>query len=250
MSAWPNTAAELEAAQIELARRAGRVEPWRPPDGSYSVGATFVAFSTARALASSRSERAWAAAVLFSAGRSPASAVVAGEVGAGYVVGYLALREGPLLERAVRSLPFSPDVLLVNATGRDHPRRAGLTLHLGAVLDVPTVGVTDRPLRAEDVEPGEERGSAAPLELDGEVVGYRLRTRRGSRSVCVHGAWRTDADTARRVVMEAAHRARTPEPLRLARFVARSRRARDEGRLPPGWTQDLLRNPRFRDASR
>lgn len=257
MSAWPKTADELEAAQVELARRAGRVDPWRPPGRPYSVGAAFVAFSTARALASSGprtatagSERAWAAAVLFSGGRRTASAVVAGQAGWGYAVGYLALREGTLLEGAVRALPFPPDVLLVNATGRDHPRRAGLALHLGAVLDVPTVGVTDRPLRAEDVAPGDARGSAAPLELDGEVVGYRLRTRRGARPVCAHAGWRTDAETAREVVMGSVHRARTPEPLRVARFVARSRRARDEGRLPPGWTQDLMRDPRFREASR
>jgi deoxyribonuclease V len=30
------------------------------------------------------------------------------------------------------------DALLVDATGRDHPRRAGLALHLGAMLDLPT----------------------------------------------------------------------------------------------------------------
>jgi deoxyribonuclease V len=32
-----------------------------------------------------------------------------------------------------------PDVLLVNATGRDHPRQAGLGVQLGAVLGLPTV---------------------------------------------------------------------------------------------------------------
>jgi deoxyinosine 3'endonuclease (endonuclease V) len=42
----------------------------------------------------------------------------------------------------VRALPVVPEVLVVNATGRDHPRRAGLALHLGAVLRLPTVGVT------------------------------------------------------------------------------------------------------------
>jgi deoxyribonuclease V len=35
-------------------------------------------------------------------------------------------------------------VLLVNATGRDHLWRAGLALPLGALLDLPTVGVTRR----------------------------------------------------------------------------------------------------------
>ena len=30
-----------------------------------------------------------------------------------------------------------PDVLLLDGTGRDHPRRCGLAVHLGAVLDLP-----------------------------------------------------------------------------------------------------------------
>ncbi|MGH2978768.1 MAG: endonuclease V, partial [Solirubrobacterales bacterium] len=30
----------------------------------------------------------------------------------------------------------------MNATAGDHPRRAGLALHLGAVLGVATIGVT------------------------------------------------------------------------------------------------------------
>lgn len=76
------------------------------------------------------------------------SAAVQGQAGYPYEPGLLALREGPLLEAAVRALPVMPDVLLVNATGRDHPLRAGLALHLGAVLELPTVGVTHRPVLA------------------------------------------------------------------------------------------------------
>jgi deoxyinosine 3'endonuclease (endonuclease V) len=57
-----------------------------------------------------------------------------------YLPTLLALQEGLLLEQAVRALPIAPKVLVVNATGRDHPRRTGLALHLGAVLGLPTVG--------------------------------------------------------------------------------------------------------------
>jgi deoxyribonuclease V len=118
-------------------------------------------------------------------------------------------------------------VLLVNATGRDHPRRAGLALQLGAVLGLPTVGVTDRPLLAEGEWPAEDAGATAPLELDGERVGAWLRTRPRARPVAVHAAWQTDVDTAVAVVLAATRRpARTPEPLRRARTAARVARAR------------------------
>jgi deoxyribonuclease V len=235
---WPRTEGELETLQEELAARATEVEPWRlPPEGPRDVGSVFFASSTA--FPEGPGEPAWAAAVVIREGRTVASAAVGGEAGAPYRAGYLALREGPLLERAVRALDVPPDLLLVDASGRDHPRRAGLALHLGSVLDLPTVGVTDRPLLAEGPEPGTERGSSSPLVLDGEIVGFRVRTRKGARPVAAHAAWRTDPETARDVVVAATGRARTPEPLRLARYLARVERARGEGRLPPGWRQDV-----------
>jgi deoxyribonuclease V len=129
------------------------------------------------------------------------------------------------LEAAVRAASGAPDVLLVDATGRDHPRRAGLALHLGAVLDVPTVGVTHRPLLATGGWPPDETGASAPLVLEGEIVGAWLRTRAGTRPLAVHSAWRTDTDTAVAVVTASLSGRRTPEPLRLARTLAREARA-------------------------
>jgi deoxyribonuclease V len=149
---------------------------------------------------------------------------VAGRAAAPYEPGLLALREGALLEAAGGALAEPPEVLLVDATGRDHPRRAGLALHLGAVLDVPTVGVTHRPLVAEGPWPPDERGARSPLLLDDELVGYWLRTRPGTRPLAAHAAWRTDAEAAAGVVL-AASRLRTPEPLRQARRRARDARA-------------------------
>jgi deoxyribonuclease V len=163
-------------------------------------------------------EPAFAAAVLMRDGRVLDSAVVHATLGAAYAPGLLALRQGRLLERAVAQLEASPDVLLVNASGRDHPRRAGLALHLGAACDLPTIGVTDRPLVATAPEPG-------PLLLDGEVVGHRVRPGANLRPLIVHAAWRTDPHTARAVVLAQITTARTPEPLREARRLARSARA-------------------------
>jgi deoxyribonuclease V len=151
--------------------------------------------------------------------------VVAGEAGAPYIPGLLALREGPLLEAAVRALGARMDVLLVDATGRDHPRRAGLATALGAVLDVPTVGVTHRPLVATGAWPEDRRGAAAPLRIGDETVACWLRVRPGGRPLVVHPAWRTDLDTAIAVVLGATARVRTPEPLRRARTAARRARA-------------------------
>ena len=167
-------------------------------------------------------DRAWAAAATVRGGR----AVVEGAAGAPYEAGLLALREGPLLAAAVRGLAERPDVLLVDATGTDHPRRAGLALHLGAVLDLPTVGVTHRPLVAEGEWPRDTAlGAASELRIGEEVVALWLRTRRGARPLAVHPGWRVDLETARAIVLGSVTKARTPEPLRRARQAARVARS-------------------------
>jgi deoxyribonuclease V len=192
------------------------------PTAEAVVGGCFVCFERGPSGPGRVGDRAWAAAA------SARDAVVAaGAAGAGYEPGLLALREGPLLEAAVRALPRRPDVLLVDATGRDHPRRAGLALQLGAVLELPTVGVTHRPLLASGGWPADEPAAVSPLTLAAEIVGYWVRTARGTRPLAVHAAWRTDPETAVDVVLASTHRVRTPEPLRRARTAARSARASD-----------------------
>lgn len=214
---WPATAVELAAEQTRLA--AAVWTPWRP-HGRYLVGAVFVCFAQGGGGPGAAGDAGFAAAV---AGKNVA--VVTGPAQAVYEAGRLALREGELLERAVRGLSPSPDVLIVDATGRDHPCRSGLALHLGAVLGMPTVGVTHRPLVASGDWPQDERGATSPLLLEGERVGYWLRTRRGTRPLAVHAAWRTGPEAAVEVVLGATERARTPEPLRQARMAARRHRA-------------------------
>jgi deoxyribonuclease V len=222
MADWPGSPDELVARQLVLS--AARPEPWRPQPRPVPAGGCFVCFGRGKAGPGKPGDPGWAGAALLRDGRS-VTVVATGQAGAPYEPGLLALREGPLLERAVRALPEPPDVLLVDATGRDHPRRAGLALHLGAVLDLPTVGVTHRPLLAEGDWPPDERGARAPLLLEGEAVGYWARTRPGTRPLACHAGWRTDPESAVEIVLALTGQWRTPEPLRHARTAARRARA-------------------------
>jgi deoxyribonuclease V len=216
------TADELVAEQIRLANEAPPA--WTPPT-TYRTAGVFVCFPRGKTGAGARGDPAWAAASLARGTRITATACVRGVAGAPYEPGLLALREGRLLAGAVDALPERPDVVVADATGRDHPRRAGLALHLGAVLDVPSVGVTHRPLVAEGEWPADEPGARSPLTRDGELVGYWLRTRTGTRPLAVHAGWRTTVAVAVEVVLAATGRHRTPEPLRRARRLARLARA-------------------------
>jgi deoxyribonuclease V len=219
---WPTSPEELIETQRALA--VATPERWHSSD-SPAIGACAVVFERGLAGRGARGDRAWAAAAVLLRRRVIAESNVTGAAAAPYEPGLLALREGPCLEGVVRALPIAADVLLVDATGADHPRRAGLALHLGAMTGLPTVGVTHRPLLAQGAWPEDARGAHSPLNLDGELVGAWLRTRRGARPVAVHPGWRTTLSDAIEVVSAATFGHRTPEPLRYARHRARIARA-------------------------
>ncbi len=200
--------------------------PWPPPQGSGGVGGCWVCFPRDHAGPGSAGDPAWAAAVLAGGGRLVDRQVTTGTAGAAYTPGLLALRVGPLLEEAVRALGAAPDVVLLDGTASDHPRRAGLALHLGAELDMPTVGVTHRPLVATGSWPADLRGATSPLRVGTDVAGCWLRVQPGRRPLAVHPGWRVDLATAVALVLATSPRYRTPEPLRLARQAARAARAR------------------------
>ena len=221
---WPATVNELIEVQHALAQ--ATPDPWRPtPGGPPAIGAAVVVFARGQTGAGARGDPAWSAAAVLQRRQVMAEATVTGAAAGPYAPGLLALREGLCLESALRALAVAPDVLLVDATARDHPRRAGLALQLGAVAGMPTVGVTHRPLLARGAWPDDERGACSPLVLDGERVGAWLRTRRGARPLAVHPGWSTTLKVAVDIVMMASQGHRTPEPFRHARRLARLARA-------------------------
>lgn len=254
---WPSEEPDLLRLQRALARDAASAlatAPWRLPTDPLVCGC-FVAFATGGPGAGQTGDPAWAAAVAWrpssvrAVDRPPVrradqtlrgrhaedgprrasdvvdQVVVVDRARAPYRAGLLALREGPILERVVRGLRELPDVLLVDATGLDHPRRAGLAIHLGAVTGVPSVGATHRPLVAVGTLPAPVRGATSPAALDGRIVGQWTCTKTGARPVLAHAGWRTDPDTAAALVLAVSTlAARTPVPLQEARRVAREAR--------------------------
>lgn len=223
---WPKSAEALIDAQLRIADASP--PSWRPADvDALRIASAWACFVRGVSGAGAAGDPAWVAAVLMHGRRMIEHAVIRGTTSGSYVPGLLGLRIGPLLCEAVSRLVRSWDVLLVDATGRDHPRRAGLALHLGVVLEQPTVGVTNRTLVASGAWPEDATNAVTPLLLDNEIVGFWLRSRAGTRPIAVHAGWRTDADTALSVVSACTGQMRTPEPLRQARRIARRARRGD-----------------------
>jgi deoxyribonuclease V len=220
---WPSDADALIAYQQQLA--AAVPEPYTVDPSTANIGGIWVCFPRGLVGPGTDHDQAWSAAVIMFGGRVVEQRVITGTAGAPYVPGLMALRLGPLMEEALRAVSGLPDVLLLDATAHDHPRGAGLALHLGAELDIPTIGVTHRPLVASGAWPGDHRGATSPLRISGSVAGCWLRTQPGVRPLAVHPGWRIDLATAVEVVTMLTRRRRTPQPLRRARQVARRTRS-------------------------
>lgn len=144
-------------------------------------------------------------------------AVWEGPVAFPYVPGLLSFREVPAILPALEQLRGLPDVYMLDAQGRAHPRRFGLACHLGVLLDAPALGVAKSILvgRVEG-ELAEAKGSGAPLVHKGETVGLALRTRAGVHPVYVSVGHRTTLRDAGRLALRLATRYKLPQPTHLA----------------------------------
>jgi deoxyribonuclease V len=103
MARWPIDAAELIRVQEGLARAAPPA--WVPAPGRLLVGGCYVCFASGTTGAGAAGDLGVAGAAVTRGRRLLAAATAAGRAGAPYQPALLALREGALLEAAVRALP-------------------------------------------------------------------------------------------------------------------------------------------------
>lgn len=144
-------------------------------------------------------------------------AVWEGPVAFPYVPGLLSFREVPAILPALERLRALPDVYMLDAQGRAHPRRFGLACHLGVLLDAPALGVAKSILVGTvEGELGPAKGSSAPLVHRGEAVAVALRTRARVHPVYVSVGHRITLPQAGRLALGLAERYKLPEPTHLA----------------------------------
>lgn len=143
-----------------------------------------------------------------------------GETNFPYIPGYLSFREIPVLLKAFKKVQTFPDVVLLDGQGIAHPRRMGIASHIGIFLDVPTVGCAKNRLVGDFTPVGNEKGARSPLMIEGERVGWVLRTREGVKPVFVSPGHRIGFDRAIEIIQESCGRYRLPEPIRRAHNLA------------------------------
>jgi endonuclease V len=226
----PAKLASWQATQRDLLSR--RISLPLDPSSVRTIAGVDISFSPT-------SSRAVAALVLLPFPPSPSTpplytAVhVAESLAEPYCAGYLAFREAPLYRalfarlRADRPDLYPPDVTLVDGHGVWHPRALGSAAHLGAALDVRTVGVAKTFFALPDAGVVDERrafDAALPVAevagSDGRVYGAAVRTGASRKHVFVSEGHRVDLAGSVAVV-QACSTYRIPEPIRRADLEGR-----------------------------
>jgi deoxyribonuclease V len=183
------------------------------------------------------------AAVAVGGGRVIDRARATVPVGMPYVPGLLSYREAPAVLSVLDALDATPDLLVIDGSGRIHFRQAGLATHVGVVRGVPAVGVAKsllcgtprRSLPDDGLPAGARVGIAADGDVtapDGTVIGYALQSKQfdGDRHVnplFVSPGHRVTAATAADLVARTSAGYKLPEPTRLADRHAASAPDRD-----------------------
>jgi len=133
-----------------------------------------------------------------------------------YVPGLLSFRELPLIVEVWDRLATKPDVVIFDGQGYAHPRRFGIACHGGVLFGVPSIGCAKSILVGRHAPLAPERGSRAPLEHRGEIVGMAIRLRDRVNPVYVSPGHLIDLDTAVDVVLSVSAGYREPETTRRA----------------------------------
>ncbi len=219
---WPVDRAEAEARLAETAKAVSLLNFIHDPelvaavDTAYGVGAEYVYASAVvtRFPDIEEVERTVARA------RAPFP----------YIPGLLFFREGPAITEALERLKSTPDVIIVHGHGVAHPRRCGMASQIGVLFDVPSIGCCRRILAGRHRPVGDSKGSAEPIMLGGQEVGWAYRSKDHVKPIFISPGHKCDLATARDIVVRNLRGFRLPEPLRLAHLFANKHKRNLENR--------------------
>ncbi len=149
-----------------------------------------------------------------------------------YIPGLLSFREGNSILKALGEIETTPDLLLVDGSGRIHFREAGLAIHIGVTVDCQAIGVAKSLLCGTPTSSLADplpTGTTVAIEADdsvtapnGTIIGYAVQTRQydsGNRHInplYVSPGHRVNAETAASLVQQSTQGYKLPEPIRLA----------------------------------
>ena len=137
-----------------------------------------------------------------------------------YISGLLTFREGAPLMSLFRKTDQDIDLIVFHSHGQSHPRRFGLASHLGVLLDVPSIGVSNKMLAGSHDHLSQQKYSEKPILLNGETIGMALRSKESKKPIYVSTGHKSDLTSAVKLTKQLVRKYRLPEPIRLAQLAA------------------------------
>ena len=138
------------------------------------------------------------------------------EVNFPYIPTFLAYRELPLVLEVTERLKNRVDVFMLDGMGIIHPRKMGIAAHFGVVRNCMSIGCAKSFLIGDYNEPKNEPMSYEILRIDGEKVGYVLRSKKNTKPIFVSPGNNITCETALEISMKCLNGYKVPEPTRLA----------------------------------
>ena len=138
-----------------------------------------------------------------------------------YITGLLSFREAPAIINAFHTLKSknTPDLLVIDGCGINHPRFAGLATHVGVTLDVATIGVAKNLLCGSGEVPTEE-GEECVMKYKGEDIGYYLKSKKGCKPIIIAPGHKVSLKTSLLLIKSCIRKHKLPEPTRMAHLYA------------------------------
>ena len=137
-----------------------------------------------------------------------------------YMSGLLTFREGAPLMSLFKKVSHNLDLVLFHSHGQAHPRRFGLASHLGVLLDIPSIGISNKILVGRYAGLSNEKFSVEPIIDGSESVGMALRSRENKNPIFISIGHKVDLDSSVRLVKSLVRQYKAPEPIRLAQLFA------------------------------
>ncbi len=136
-----------------------------------------------------------------------------------YVPRYLNFREGKAIASSFLMTENKPDMLMFDSCGINHPTRAGMASYFGAVMDIPTIGVSKNILCGTSKTPVDV-GERHELVHENEQVGWLLKSNRRSKPIIIAPGHRVSLESCFEIVKHCLRGYKLPEPTRLAHLYA------------------------------
>ncbi len=136
-----------------------------------------------------------------------------------YVPRYLNFREGKAIASVFSEIENRPDVLMFDSCGINHPKRAGMAAYFGAVMDIPTIGVSKKILCGSSENPVEV-GEYRKLIYKEDQVGWLLKSNKRSNPIIVAPGNKVSLESSLKIVKHCLKGYKLPEPTRLAHNCA------------------------------